>query len=72
MKVICIDNVNKQKKISSSEHFSLTIGKWYECINITNHYYMIINDLGFENTISKNYFLTKEEYRNQKLEEIGI
>ncbi len=69
MKMICVNNDN------GDEDINLTIGKEYEC---SGSYYgnysfcKLVNDIGKWIACPKNYFITLEEYRNQKLEELGI
>jgi hypothetical protein len=64
MKVVCIDNINNQLK--------LTIGKVYVTTDLQRGYYFIKSDIGHMILYPKNLFLTMNEYRNKKLEEIGI
>lgn len=66
MKLVCIDNKNYEIPF-------ITIGKEYECIKEDNEYYYILEDDNNINIISsKHLFITLDEYRNKKLEEIGI
>lgn len=64
MKVVCIDNINNQ--------LTLTIGKIYDAEGHDRDYYFIKSDIGHMILYPKNLFLTMNEYRNKKLEEIGI
>lgn len=64
MRVICIDNINN--------HLDLTIGKEYNTIQVYWDYYRLINDLGDFESYSKDFFMPIKEYRDQKLEELGI
>ncbi len=74
MKMICVNNEDEDEDIN------LTIGKEYECLD--SYYYgnysfeiiicKLVNDIGKWIVCPKNYFITLEEYRNQKLEELGI
>lgn len=66
MKVICVDN-------KCGEHlFSLTIGKEYYIIQVYWDYYRLRNDLGDFISYSKEFFMSIKEYRNRRLEEIGV
>lgn len=64
MRVICIDNINN--------HLDLTIGKEYYIIQVYWDYYRLRNDLGDFESYSMDFFMPIEEYRNSRLEEIGI
>lgn len=69
MKVVCIDNNTYKHPLKDGY---IIIGKEYECINEKDGYYLIrFNDF-FNWWITKELFMTIEEYRNKKLEEIGI
>jgi hypothetical protein len=71
MKVICVKNISDIYK----NHFNLTVDKEYDAdIKVINHkiFYCLRNDLAIKNMYDKSYFITKEEYRNKKLEELGI
>lgn len=64
MKLICIDSGNWT---------NLTTNKIYECDDfIYDSCYLIINDRNQILAYPKKYFITIEEYRNRRLEEIGI
>lgn len=71
MKVIC-----KSTKDYSDDLFwqgSLTIGKEYNtpaALDTTE--YMIMNDYGFEHLYPVKCFVTKQELREDKLNELGI
>lgn len=80
MKVIC-----KSTKDYSDEEFwmgSLTVGKEYEILDQNKHFvhtdyispdeYMIMNDYGFEHLYPVKCFITKQELREDKLNELGI
>jgi hypothetical protein len=65
MKVICIDN--------NDNHLHLiTIGKIYDVEGQDSDCYFIRCDSGFIVLYLRCYFITKEEHRNKRLEEIGI
>ncbi len=70
MKVICIRNDYGGQVVDNN----LTIGKEYECTGefFTNSYCIIIGGEFELWYCPKDFFITKEEYRNKKLEEIGI
>ena len=71
MKVIC-----KSTKDYSDELFwqgSLTIGKEYNTpATLDATEYMIMNDYGFEHLYPVKCFVTKQELREEKLNELGI
>ena len=72
MKVIC-----KSTKDYSDDLFwqgSLTIGKEYDILDnfISPGEYMIMNDYGFEHLYPVKCFITKQELREEKLNELGI
>ena len=73
MRAICIDNIDS----ISHKTWPLIIGKEYECIEITTCYFY--NATIYKIKINDNWwffpadnFKTLEEYRDKKLEEIGI
>ena len=68
MRVVCIKN---------EYEYNLTIGKEYDAevviSSITGReFFCIKNDIAIKNCYSKDIFITIEERRNRKLEEIGI
>ena len=73
MKVIC-----KSLKDYTDEEFwqgSLTINKEYDILNInyiSSGEYMIMNDYGFEHLYPVKCFVTKQDIREQKLNELGL
>ena len=71
MKVIC-----KSTKDYSDDLFwqgSLTIGKEYNTpATLDTTEYMIMNDYGFEHLYPVKCFVTKQELREDKLNELGI
>lgn len=86
MKVICIDNnevfnsitINKEyecleiKKYKSKQYeYSIDI-KEPKCIETELYYYVIIDDTPIKCEYPIDLFITIDEYRNKKLEEIGI
>lgn len=54
------------------DHKNFTKDKIYEVLNpgTKSPYYIIIDDVGYRSTNSKNYFLTIEEVREEKLNTI--
>lgn len=66
MKVICINN--------DDGLVNLTIGKEYDAVNTDKfaNSYLIKNDYGFIWIYLKSWFITLEEHRNKKLEELDI
>lgn len=66
MKVICVYNDN-------GRHF-IKIGKEYDAEDIASpdFYFFKIKGSRYMATYPKSCFITIEEYRNRKLEEIGI
>jgi hypothetical protein len=65
MKVIGIDNNDNHLRL-------ITIGKIYDVEGHDRDCYYIKCDSGFTVLYLKRYFLTLDEYRNKKLEDIGI
>lgn len=70
MRVICVNNEG---------FIHLTLGKKYDAklatVDVPSGqiiYYYVIDDAGCENIYSTKLFMTMGEYRNKKLEEIGI
>lgn len=64
MKVLCVNN--------NFVSLSLTVGKWYEVFDTQSHNYVIISDRGNKQRISRSFFMTLEELRNEKLNKLGI
>ena len=72
MKVICVTNDYSGEWSSFSVYDMLTIGQWYEVLEEHDTYYTI--DLaagvwrgGYEANLSKSYFKTIDEIREEKL-----
>lgn len=63
MKVICISRDSKDCK--------LTIGRQYDAYNIETSC-EVVNDDGINCYYSFSLFITLEEYRNNKIKELGI
>lgn len=77
MKVICIDNKKYIEYVTLPVYCAeripiLVVGKEYECIKEKEYEYLILIDDTYISWYSKSRFITKEEYRNQRLEDIGI
>ncbi len=68
MKMLCIDN----KTLSSSVYAYLTINKIYEVHFIDTDWIFITNDVGKDLYVPREWFLPLEEYRDKKLEKLGI
>ncbi len=74
MKVICINNT------IGFSCAPLTIGKAYDVLNIENYYtirysgifYQLMGDNDVVKCYYKEWFITLEEYRDKKLEKLGI
>lgn len=70
MKVLCIDNTNVG--------LSISVGKWYEVFGgeppteVYSGNYIITSDRGNKARLSRNHFVSLEEMRAKKLEELGI
>lgn len=69
MKVVCVNEFNMG---FLDEILCLTKGKEYDCVLVEGNYYLILLDNGYTRWFEKGLFLTLEEYRNRRLEEIGI
>jgi hypothetical protein len=79
MKVVCI-----KKYRSQGLQYELTYGKIYDIVpkdllpsvykisTIDNFNYWIINDRGYTEYYSKDKFITLEEFRQRKLNQLGI
>ena len=72
-RVVCVDNKDFQ--------LSLSVGKWYEVFyvrkqttyyRVNKHFYTIITDRGHKKEVCASYFMTLDELREKKLEELGI
>lgn len=77
MKVICVTNDYSGEWSSFSAYDMLTIGQWYEVLEEHDTYYTI--DLaagvwreGYEANLSKSYFKTIDEIREEKLNELCL
>ena len=64
MKVICINNVGYEPR--------LTVGKEYEIIKTFQNFIYILNDDERKMFYKASLFVTVEEYRDKKLNELGI
>jgi hypothetical protein len=72
MKVLCVTNDFNGKWSSFSSHDMIKIGNWYDVANEGDDYYTIIWDSGYEANLSKEYFKTVEQLREEKLNELGL
>ncbi len=63
MKVVCI-------RIPYT--YALTVGKQYDVSYFNFEYYNVISDNGDSVLVPISYFITQEEIRDKKLEELGI
>lgn len=69
MKLICINNSSLEIGTTAP----ITPGKIYESIeSFSSKDYFITNDAGFKSWEIKENFITLEEFREQKLKELGI
>lgn len=79
-KIICVNKTPGDRLTMGELPISITIGKeyetYYELFNIDGDqsfiYLPIVDDAGYMRLYPKDFFMSKEEYRNQKLEDIGI
>lgn len=75
MKVVCIKNSYLDWDGGICK-YDITIGKKYDVIKShyfqDKYYYSIINDSGNSYPYLVKLFITLNEYRNKRLEEIGI
>jgi hypothetical protein len=74
MKLICIDDVTDILNFGDGRK-ELTLYKEYEIIekfNIERIQVSIINDLGIKNEYLLSRFVTREEMREMRLNELGI
>ncbi len=72
MKVICVTTEYSGVWSSFSSKLMLTIGKWYDVVNEGPDFYTIIWNDGYQANLSKSYFKTIEEIRQEKIIELGI
>jgi len=72
MKVVCVTTDYDGKWSSFSSKLMLTIGKWYDVANEGPDYYTIIWNNGYQANLSKSYFKTLQQVRQDKLTEIGF
>ena len=74
MKVVCVNNGPMDGAMESS--VNLTIGKVYEAlgdmVSPNDSVFNIINDIGNRGSYYFGRFETLEEYRQKKLEKLGI
>jgi len=72
MKVVCFTKDYIGRWSSFSAHELLTIGKWYDVTNEGPDYYTIIWNNGYEANLSKSYFKTLQQLRQDKLIKLGF
>ncbi len=72
MKVVCVTTDYSGNWSSSSSKLILTIGKWYDVVDGGDDFYTIIWNNGYQANLSKSYFKTIEEIRQDKLNELGV
>lgn len=71
MKVLCVTYDYKGPYSSFSVNKMLTIGEWYQVTDNYTHYTVYFTNDSFAN-LSKSYFRTVDEIRQQRLKSIGI
>jgi hypothetical protein len=67
MKVICVTHDYSGEWSSFSAYDMLTIGEWYEVLEEHDTYYTIDWREGYKANLSKSYFKTIDEIREEKL-----
>lgn len=68
MKIVCICNV-----VGGNNHLlPITVGKVYDVVSEHSIYYHMTGDTGYRYDFSKDFFIKIEEYRDDKLKELGI
>lgn len=72
MKVVCVTTDYSGTWSSFSSKLMLIIGKWYDVVNEGSDFYTIIWNNGYQANLSKSYFKTIEEIRQDKLNELGV
>ena len=72
MKVMCVTTDYTGNWSSFSAKLMLTIGNWYDVLDGGDGFYTIVVDKGYVANLSKSYFKTIDEIRNQKLKELGV
>lgn len=72
MKVVCVTTDYSGTWSSFSSKLMLIIGKWYDVENEGSDFYTIIWNNGYQANLSKSYFKTIEEIRQDKLNELGV
>ena len=72
MKVICVRTDYDGDWSSFSSKHMLSLDKWYDVINEGPDFYTIIWNNGYQANLSKKYFKTLEELRQEKLTELGV
>ena len=77
MKIVCVNidtisDTNKFRDALLIKKADLTIGKSYEIIKKTDIYCRIIDDIGEITIYDNRRFISVEEHRNNKLNQLGI
>lgn len=73
MKVICVTHDYQGPWSSFSIRDLVKIGEWYDACGHDEDRYTILNELGFVKCqLSKAYFKTVDEIREEKINELGI
>ena len=75
MKMMCISNTSYLITVGKgplSRSLKLTVGKVYEATIDQHNNYSLRNDLGAFNIYPKKLFIPLDEWRYEKLKEIGI
>jgi hypothetical protein len=72
MKVICVTNDYSGEWSSFSAYDMLTIGQWYEVLEEHDTYYTIDWKGGYKANLSKSYFKTIDEIREEKLNQLCL
>lgn len=67
MRVLCVTHDYSGKWSCFSATLMLTIGKWYDVIEEHDAYYTLDWRNGYKANLSKSYFKTVEEIREEKL-----
>jgi hypothetical protein len=72
MKVMCVTTDYIGEWSSFSSKLMLTVDKWYDVTNVGTDYYTIIWENGYQANLSKSYFKTVEQLREERLNNLGI
>jgi hypothetical protein len=71
MRILCISN---SENSNVPGKVNITIGKWYESMGITDRseYYILEDDEGFVTLYAKYNFITLQDLRDKRLNDIGV